>query len=80
MLGQSTNAETTQNLQKIDSNKDRQESAIYAFTAVTVIFLPLSTVAAILGMNTNDIRNMKVDQRVFWAVALPLLVIIITLI
>jgi hypothetical protein len=69
----------SQNIQKIDSNKDRQEAAIYAFTIVTIIFLPLSTVASILGMNTFDVRNMTVNQWVFWATALPLMVLIITL-
>src|ERR1700753_4040741 len=55
----------------IDSNKDKQEAAIYIFTTVTVIFLPLSFVAGVLGMNTNDIRNMPINQWVFWAAALP---------
>jgi CorA-like Mg2+ transporter protein len=68
-----------QNIQKIDTNKDRQESAVYAFTIVTVIFLPLSTVASILGMNTNDVRNMSLNQWIFWAVALPLTFIVIIL-
>jgi CorA-like Mg2+ transporter protein len=67
------------NIEKIGFNKDRQESAIYAFTIVTIVFLPLSTVAGILGMNTNDVRNMNINQWVFWAVALPLTFIIITL-
>jgi hypothetical protein len=52
---------------------------VYAFTIVTIIFLPLSTVAGILGMNTNDVRNMTVNQWVFWATALPLTILIITL-
>ncbi|KAH8689136.1 hypothetical protein BGW36DRAFT_77825 [Talaromyces proteolyticus] len=65
------------NLDQIDTNRDRQDSAIYVFTVVTVIFLPLSTVAGILGMNTNDVRNMDVNQWVFWVVALPLTLIII---
>ncbi|KAF4628859.1 hypothetical protein G7Y89_g9299 [Cudoniella acicularis] len=69
----------TWNIQKIDYSKDRQEAAIYAFTIVTIIFLPLSTVAGILGMNTNDVRNMDFDQWVFWATALPLTVIILVL-
>lgn len=62
-----------------DKNKDRQENAIFAFTVVTIIFLPLSTVAGILGMNTNDVRNMNVDQWVFWATAIPLLLVILFL-
>ena len=68
-----------QNIQKIDTNKDRQESAVYAFTIVTVIFLPLSTVATILGMNTQDVRNTSLNQWIFWAVAIPLTFIIIIL-
>ncbi|THV45025.1 hypothetical protein BGAL_0541g00030 [Botrytis galanthina] len=71
--------ESGENLEVINTNKDRQENAIYIFTIVTIIFLPLSTVASILGMNTNDVRNMEFTQWIFWAVALPLTVIIIAL-
>lgn len=67
------------NLQKIDTNKDRQEAAIYAFTIVTIVFLPLSTVAGIMGMNTVDIRDMEFSQWVFWAAAIPLMIIVIIL-
>ncbi|OWP01047.1 hypothetical protein B2J93_6521 [Marssonina coronariae] len=65
------------NIQKIDSNKDRQEAAIYAFTIVTIIFLPLSTVAGIMGMNTRDVRDMPFSQWVYWATALPLTALVI---
>ncbi|KAM0139403.1 hypothetical protein ACHAP3_003173 [Botrytis cinerea] len=68
------------NLRSIDTNKDRQENAVYAFTIVTIIFLPLSTVASILGMNTNDVRNMEVTQWLFWAIAIPMTIIIIVLV
>ncbi|KAI9642368.1 hypothetical protein NHQ30_009172 [Ciborinia camelliae] len=68
------------NLRSIDTHKDRQETAIYAFTIVTIIFLPLSTVASILGMNTNDVRNMDLTQWIFWAIAIPLTIIIIALV
>ncbi|KAJ5032997.1 uncharacterized protein L3040_009582 [Drepanopeziza brunnea f. sp. 'multigermtubi'] len=67
------------NIQKIDSNKDRQEAAIYAFTIVTIIFLPLGTIAGIMGMNTADIRAMPFRQWVYWATALPLTVTVIVL-
>ncbi|KAL2066725.1 hypothetical protein VTL71DRAFT_2797 [Oculimacula yallundae] len=67
------------NIQKIDSNKDRQEAAIYAFTIVTIIFLPLGTVAGIMGMNTVDVRDMPYSQWVYWATALPLTVLVIAL-
>jgi hypothetical protein len=46
---------------------------------VTVIFLPLSTVAGIFGMNTNDIRNLDSDQWLYWAVAAPITVVVIIL-
>lgn len=65
------------NLRMIDSNKDRQEAAIYAFTIVTIIFLPLSFVSGFLGMNTSDMRTMSQKQWVFWAVAIPLTLIIV---
>ncbi|KAB8298999.1 hypothetical protein EYC80_001134 [Monilinia laxa] len=68
------------NLRSIDANKDRQETAIYAFTIVTIIFLPLSTVASILGMNTNGVRNTELTQWLFWVIAIPLTLIIIGLV
>ncbi|KAF1986219.1 hypothetical protein K402DRAFT_421430 [Aulographum hederae CBS 113979] len=65
------------NIRMIDSNKDRQDAAIYAFTIVTVIFLPLTAVSGFLGMNTSDIRDMPQPQWVFWAAGVPLTVVII---
>ncbi|KAJ4287188.1 hypothetical protein N0V90_012586 [Kalmusia sp. IMI 367209] len=59
--------------------KNRQENAIYAFTIVTVVFLPLSFVCSFLGMNTTGIRDMDSGQWVFWASALPLTFIVILL-
>jgi hypothetical protein len=41
------------------------------FTLVTIIFLPLSFVASVFGMNTVDIRDMDSSQWIFWATALP---------
>ncbi|GME26635.1 Mg2+ transporter protein CorA-like/Zinc transport protein ZntB [Neofusicoccum parvum] len=67
------------NLQMIDFNKDRQEAAVYAFTIVTIIFLPLSFVSGFLGMNTADIRDMPHKQWVFWAAGVPLTILIILL-
>jgi hypothetical protein len=68
---------TWQNTQKIASTKDRQDKAIYAFTIVTIIFLPLSFVSGFLGMNTTDIRNSNSKQWVFWASGLPLTAVVI---
>lgn len=59
------------------SRKDRQEGAIYVFTIVTIIFLPISTVSSILGMNTTDIRNTDNGQWVFWAASIPLTALVL---
>ncbi|KAL8341987.1 hypothetical protein RB601_005236 [Gaeumannomyces tritici] len=50
------------NLNKVELNKDRQEMAIYVFTLVTVVFLPLSAVASVFGINTADIRDTELTQ------------------
>ena len=56
---------------KVDWTKDRQEKAIYAFTLVTIVFLPLSAISSIFGMNTSDIRDMSEKQWLYWVVAVP---------
>ncbi|KAK3317448.1 hypothetical protein B0T19DRAFT_434993 [Cercophora scortea] len=67
------------NRNKVDRTKDRQERAIYAFTIVTIIFLPLSAVASIFGMNTADVRDMDLDQWAYWATAVPVTVVVVFL-
>lgn len=62
---------------RMGSTKDRQEKAIYAFTLVTIIFLPISAISSIFGMNTSDIRNMASDQWLYWAVAMPVTIVVI---
>lgn len=51
---------------KMDFTRDRQERAIYAFTLVTIIFLPISAVSSIFGMNTTDVRDMTYSQWLYW--------------
>ncbi|KAK4043881.1 hypothetical protein C8A01DRAFT_12591, partial [Parachaetomium inaequale] len=67
------------NSNKINHTKDRQERAIYAFTIVTVIFLPLSAVASIFGMNSSDVRDMDLGQWAYWATAVPVTVLVMFL-
>ncbi|KAK8069876.1 Mg2+ transporter [Apiospora phragmitis] len=67
----------TQNVNQIDATKDRQEAAVYAFTMVTIVFLPLGTISSIFGMNTSDIANLELSQWVYWATALPVTVMVI---
>ena len=55
----------------IEVRSENNNKAIYVFTAVTVIFLPLSFITGLLGMNTFDIRNLTHGQWLFWATALP---------
>lgn len=59
--------------------KDRQEQAIYAFTIVTIIFLPLSAVSSVFGMNSSDIRDMEAGQWLYWATAIPVTILTIVL-
>jgi hypothetical protein len=65
------NADCFQNITDVEIIKDKQEKAIYVFTMVTLIFLPLSTISGIFGMNTRDVRNMALGQWAYWATALP---------
>ena len=76
-LADQTHHHANQSAEVILQNKDKQEAAIYTFTIVTIIFLPISTVATILGMNTRDVRNMEKTQWVFWAAALPVTAVVI---
>jgi len=56
---------------KAETRKDYHDQAVYAFTIVTVIFLPLSSIAGIFGMNTSDIRDLDSGQWLYWATAVP---------
>ena len=62
---------------EMDTNKDRQENAIMVFTIVTIIFLPLSFVSSVFGMNTTDVRDMPYSQWAYWAAGLPLTIIVV---
>jgi hypothetical protein len=46
---------------------------------VTVVFLPLSAVASIFGMNTADVRDMEFSQWLFWVTAVPVTIGVILL-
>jgi hypothetical protein len=55
----------------IDVAEEGNSKAILVFTLVTIVFLPLSFVSSVFGMNTVDVRNMDSTQTLFWAIALP---------
>ncbi|KAI1880901.1 hypothetical protein JX265_001141 [Neoarthrinium moseri] len=65
------------NVTNLDINKDKQEKAVYAFTMVTIIFLPLGTISSIFGMNTSDIANLELSQWIYWVTALPTIILVI---
>lgn len=62
---------------QISGRKDQRETAIYIFTVVTVVFLPLSFVSSVFGMNTVEIRNTNLSQWSYWASAVPLTIVVI---
>ena len=54
-----------------------QNIAIFVFTIVTVVFLPLSFATSYLGMNTSDIRDMDQGQWLFWTIGGTLTVVVL---
>jgi hypothetical protein len=57
--------------------QDWRDNAAVVFTIITVIFLPLSFVASVFGMNTSDVRDMELTQWVFWTCAIVFTVIVV---
>jgi len=57
--------------------QDWRDNAAVVFTIITVIFLPLSFVASVFGMNTSDVRNMELTQWVFWTCAIVFTIVVV---
>lgn len=53
--------------------------AIVVFTVVTIVFLPMSFVSSVFGMNVKDIREMENGQWTFWVAALAMTVVVVGL-
>ncbi|KAL8827034.1 MAG: hypothetical protein Q9191_003431 [Dirinaria sp. TL-2023a] len=62
---------TVQNVQLVDTLADDNSRAIFVFTFITVVFLPLSFVVGFFGMNLAGISNSSTGVSHFWYVALP---------
>jgi hypothetical protein len=60
----------------IEIAEEGNTKAIRVFTLVTIIFLPLSFISSVFGMNTIDIRDMDSSQSLFWAIAIPVTALI----
>ena len=61
-----------QNVELVETLQDDNSKAIFIFTMVTVLFLPLSFVAGFFGMNVAGITNTTSTVSHFWEIALPL--------
>lgn len=66
-----------QNVQLVETLADDNSRAIFVFTFITVLFLPLSFVAGFFGMNLLADSTKGVAQ--FWYIAVPLTVGILVL-
>ncbi|PVH82109.1 hypothetical protein DL98DRAFT_514177 [Cadophora sp. DSE1049] len=64
---------------RVEVLEEDNSKAIFIFTVVAAVFLPLSFVTSYLGMNTVDIRDMNRSQSIFWATAVPATFGVVTL-
>ncbi|XHG04030.1 hypothetical protein AWENTII_007312 [Aspergillus wentii] len=69
-----------QTVQRVDIIEEDHGKAILIFTIISTIFLPLSFVTSYLGMNTSDIRDMEPSQALFWEVATPFTVVVVSVV
>ena len=61
-----------QNVQLVETFQDDNSKAIFVFTIVTVLFLPMGFVASFFGMNVIGISNTVTTLRHFWTISLSL--------
>lgn len=61
-----------QNVQLVETFQDDNSKAIFVFTIVTILFLPMSFVASFFGMNVIGINATATTLKHFWVVSLPL--------
>ncbi|KAL8865736.1 MAG: hypothetical protein Q9198_009184 [Flavoplaca austrocitrina] len=61
-----------QNVQLVETFADDNSRALFVFTFITVLFLPLSFVAGFFGMNLDGIADTESRVTLFWYTALPL--------
>ena len=61
-----------QNVRLVETLADDNSRAIFIFTFITILFLPLSFVATFFGMNVVGINPTKSTTEHFWVVGAPL--------
>ena len=67
-----------QNVHLVETLQDDNSRAIFIFTFITVLFLPLSFVTGFFGMNVVGIAGTTSTTSHFWKIALPLTGVIMT--
>ena len=60
-----------QNVHLVETLQDDNGRAIFIFTFITILFLPLSFVAGFFGMNLKGINGTTSDASLFWKIAVP---------
>jgi Mg2+ and Co2+ transporter CorA len=60
-----------QNVHLVETVQDDNGRAIFIFTFITVLFLPLSFIAGVFGMNLVGISDTTSTALHFWKIALP---------
>ncbi|KAL8787731.1 MAG: hypothetical protein Q9213_002051 [Squamulea squamosa] len=68
-----------ENVQLVETLADDNSRAIFVFTFITVLFLPLSFVATFFGMNLAGIADSTSKVSDFWYIAVPFTVGILVL-
>ncbi len=68
-----------QNVQLVETLADDHGRAIFVFTLITIVFLPLSFVASFFGMNLGGITGTDSKVSHFWYIGLPFTAGILTL-
>ena len=63
---------SVQNVQLVETFQDDNSKAIFVFTIVTVLFLPMSFVSSYFGMNVVGLSATTTPLKDFWVAALPL--------
>ena len=61
-----------ENVRLVETLQDDNSKAIFIFTLVTILFLPLTFVAGFFGMNLKGIDESKRTYWHFWKIALPM--------
>ena len=61
-----------QNVHLVETLQDDNGRAIFIFTFITVLFLPLTFVAGFFGMNLQGINGTTEKATLFWKIAVPM--------